>query len=379
MDAIPTLAYSLASIIKSIYGKNKKAFALDLDNTLWGGIVGDDGVDNLSIGKETPLGEVYSEFQDYIKAHKQLGVILNVVSKNEAENALAGLKHSDAVLRPDDFIMIKANWEPKSQNLIDMAHALSLGEDTFVFVDDNPAEREIIRQQTDAAVPKICDKPEKYISVIDKCGYFEVTTLTSEDASRNEMYRQNAARSREETVFTDYGEYLKSLKMEAEIRSFVPPYMSRIAQLTNKSNQFNLTTKRYTQDEIEQLATDPRFITFYGKLIDKFGDNGVVAITIGEVDGDVCNIILWLMSCRVLKRNMEYAMLDSLVHKCKRSGIRTIHSYYYPTAKNAMVREFYDRMGFTLQNEDGNGNKKYMLDISGVYENKNNYISMIGE
>lgn len=376
MNAIPTLAHSVANIIKSIYGKNKKAFALDLDNTLWGGIVGDDGPENLAIGQETSMGQVYYEFQEYIKAHKQLGIILNVISKNEAENALAGLNHPDGALQPDDFIMIKANWEPKSQNLSDIAYTLSLGQDAFVFVDDNPAEREIIRQQTSAVVPEIGEKPEQYISVIDKQGYFEVTTLTSDDASRNEMYKQNAARSRAESNFADYGDYLRSLEMNAVIKPFESLYMQRIAQLTNKSNQFNLTTKRYTQDEIEQTAADDKYITLYGKLQDKFGDNGVIAITIGEINGDTCDIILWLMSCRVLKRDMECAMLDELARKCQLRGITTIKGHYYPTAKNAMVRDFYSKMGFTLINEDDKGNREYSLDISDGYANQNRYIEV---
>lgn len=377
ISAIPRLAHNLANIIKSIYGKNKKAFALDLDNTLWGGIVGDDGAENLQIGQETSMGQVYSEFQEYIKAHKQLGVILNVVSKNEAENALAGLNHPDGTLSPDDFIMIKANWGPKSQNLIDISHELSLLPESFVFVDDNPAEREIIRQHVaNACVPEVGSKPEHYIELLDRSGFFEVTTLTGDDIKRGKMYKDNAARSKLQSTFADYGEYLKSLGMTAEIKPFALMYMSRIAQLTNKSNQFNLTTKRYTHEEVESAASAQKNITLYGKLVDKFGDNGVVAITIGEIDGDTCNIILWLMSCRVLKRDMEFAMMDELVRQCQQRGVTTIKGYYYPTAKNAMVSDFYDKQGFTLVSEDESGNKIYTLDISGEWENKNNYIEV---
>jgi FkbH-like protein len=379
LPAIPKLARSVSNIVKSIYGKNKKAFALDLDNTLWGGIVGDDGAENLQAGQETPMGQVYSEFQEYIKLHKQLGVILNVVSKNEAENALAGLNRPDMTLNPDDFIMIKANWEPKSQNIKDIAHTLSLGQDAFVFVDDNPAEREIVRQQTDAVVPEIGEEPEHYIGAIDKEGYFEVTTLSNDDAARNDMYKQNAARSHAEIMFADYGEYLQSLEMTAEIKPFSSLYMPRIAQLTNKTNQFNLTARRYTQAELEAAAVDGKFITLYGKLLDKFGDNGVVAVTIGEVDGDTCRIILWLMSCRVIKRGMECAILDELVRQCKLRGVTVIKGYYCPTAKNAMVRDFYDQQGFTPVSEDELGNKAYVLDIGGEWENKNQYIAITKE
>ena len=374
MHAVPTFAHSVANIIKSIYGKNKKAFALDLDNTLWGGIVGDDGPENLKIGQETPTGEAYTEFQEYLKAHKQLGVILNVISKNESENALAGLNHPDMVLKPDDFIMIKANWEPKSQNLIDVSHTLSLTPDSFVFVDDNPAEREIIRQQVkNATVPEVGDKPEDFIRAIDKMGYFEQTVVSADDASREKMYKENAQRAKAELTFSDYTEYLISLEMKAEIGAFIPTYYSRLAQLSNKSNQFNLTTRRYTQAEIEEISTKEEYITLYGKLEDKFGDNGVVSIVIGHQICDTVDIDLWLMSCRVLKRNMEFAMMDKLVEECKKRGVKKIIGHYYPTAKNGMVRDFYGGMGFEKIEEDVDGNSKWELALES-YETKNHVI-----
>lgn len=373
--AIPRLAHSVANIIKSLYGKNKKAFALDLDNTLWGGIVGEDGVENLQIGQETSVGQMYSEFQEYIKSHKQLGVVLNIVSKNEPENALSGLDRPDMTLRADDFVMIKANWEPKSQNLADIARVLSLGEDAFVFVDDNPAEREIIRQQTGAAVPEIGERPEHYICMIDKMGYFETTILSADDGAKTAMYQQNAARSRTEIEFSDYGEYLRSLEMTAEIKPFAPIYLSRIAQLTNKSNQFNLTTRRYTQADIAAASADPGLITLYGRLRDKFGDNGVVAVVIGKLEGNVCSIILWLMSCRVLRRDMEVAMMDEFVRYCKERGVKVIHGCYYPTAKNRIVADFYDKQGFTLDSEDKSGRKYYSLDVD-KYQSGNHYIEV---
>ena len=376
VPAIPRLAFSVANMVKSLFGKNKKAFALDLDNTLWGGVIGDDGVEGIQVGQETSLGQVYSEFQDYLKAHKALGVILNIISKNDPENAMAGLNHPEEVLKPEDFILIKANWEPKSQNLVDMAHELSLLPEAFVFVDDNPAEREIIRQQVPGScVPEVGDKPEGFIKLLDRSGFFEVTTLTGDDLKRGEMYKDNAARSRLQAAFTDYGEYLRSLEMKASIRPFEEPYLQRIAQLTNKSNQFNLTTLRCTQEEIEAMAADPDTITLSGKLDDKFGTNGVVALTAGRVEGDTCDIILWLMSCRVLKRDMEKAMLDELVRQCRARGLVRLRGHYYPTAKNGMVREFYEAMGFTLLETDDAGNKTYELDISG-YTDQNAYLEV---
>ncbi len=376
MQAIPMFAHSLANIIKSLYGKNKKAFALDLDNTLWGGIVGDDGAENLKIGKETPTGEAYTEFQEYLRAHRQLGVILNVISKNESENAQAGLRHPEMVLKPDDFIMVKANWEPKSQNLVDIAHTLSLTPDSFVFVDDNPAEREIVRQQIkNATVPEMGNKPEDYIRVLDKMGYFEVTLVSADDSKREKMYKENAQRAKAELSFSNYNDYLLSLDMKAEIGAFVPTYYARIAQLTNKSNQFNLTTRRYTQAEIEVIAVDDKYITLNGKLSDKFGDNGVVSVVIGHQEGDTLDIDLWLMSCRVLKRDMEKAMMDKLISECRCRGVQKLIGHYYPTAKNGMVKDFYASMTFVKSTEDEKGNSSWELAIEN-YENMNYVIAV---
>jgi FkbH-like protein len=376
MEAIPTLSYSVACIIKSIYGKNKKALTLDLDNTLWGGIVGDDGPENLSIGPETSMGQVYSEFQEYIRSHKDIGVILTVDSKNDYENAIAGLNHPDSVLHPDDFVVIKANWDPKSKNLVDTAAELNLLPESFVFVDDNPAEREIIKTQVSGvAVPEI-GEVENYIRAIDHAGYFEVTNLSADDAKRNEMYKANAQRAALEASFSDYGQYLDSLEMTGVIKSFEPVFLDRIAQLTNKSNQFNLTTRRYSRAEIEEVADSDEYIDLYGKLIDKFGDNGVVSVVIGHKNKDVLDMDLWIMSCRVLKRDMEFAMMDELVSAAKAAGLRKIMGYYYPTAKNNMVRDFYERMGFTKISEDGEGNTTWEFNLTDEYTNQNTHIKV---
>lgn len=378
LNAVPWLTHNIANIIKSIYGKNKKSLVLDLDNTLWGGIVGDDGVENLEIGPETSMGQVYAEFQGYVKSLKDIGVMLNVNSKNEEENALAGLNHPDGVVNPDDFIIIKANWEPKSENMLAIAHELNILPDSLVFADDNPAEREIVRENAPgAAVPEI-GTPEQYIRVLDHNGYFEVTQFSEDDRKRNEMYKANALRTKQQASFTDYGEYLTSLGMRAVIRPFEALYMARIAQLTNKSNQFNLTTRRYSQAEIELLAQKKEYVTLYGKLEDKFGDNGVVSVIIGhEEEGPVkaLHIDLWLMSCRVLKRDMEFAMMDCLVGECKKRGITTVYGYYYPTSKNGMVKEFYGLQGFE-KISGTEGNTVWRFEIAKDYENKNKYIKI---
>ncbi len=381
VDAIPEFSYNLANIIKSIYGKNKKAIACDLDNTLWGGIVGDDGVWNIEIGQETSIGQLYSEFQGYLKEHKDLGVLLTVDSKNEEENALAGLNRPDSVLKPDDFIIIKANWNSKDQNLVETATELNIGSDAMVFIDDNPAERELVQAQVtgtigaSVAVPQMT-APERYINTLDRNGFFEVTQFSAEDLNRNEMYKANAERTKQQTGYADYDDYLCSLEMKGEIKPFAPIYMSRIAQLTNKSNQFNLTTLRCTQADIEKYAADSNYITLYGKLEDKFGDNGVVSVVLGHIDDNdksLFHIDLWLMSCRVLKRNMEFAMMDSLAAECKSRGITKIRGYYYPTAKNKMVKDFYALHNFTKTSEDAEGNAVWERGIED-YKKRNHVI-----
>lgn len=382
VQAIPELAYNLANIIKSIYGKNQKAFVLDLDNTLWGGVVGDDGADNIEIGQETPMGQLYSEFQEYLKAHKELGVLLTIDSKNDEENALAGLNRPDSVLKPEDFLVIKANWENKDRNILEIAQELNIGTDSLVFVDDNPAERHIVEAQIPGVkVPEV-DDAARFITTLDRAGCFEVTSLSEDDFKRNDMYKANAERRKQEASYTNYADYLCSLDMDAQIRPFEPVYMARISQLTNKSNQFNLTTKRCSQAEIEGFAQDPAYITLYGKLKDKFGDNGVVSVVFGhrdEKDEALFHIDLWLMSCRVLKRDMEFAMMDELVAKCREAGICRIKGYYYPTAKNGMVKEFYAIQGFTRMNEDTEGNAEWKFIIPEKYERKNKVIRVNGE
>ena len=371
---IPDLCFETAKVIKAVCGRNKKVLALDLDNTLWGGIVGDDGVENLAIGQETAEAMAYYQWQEYVKSLKDIGVLLTVCSKNEEENAIAGLEHPEGALRPADFTLIKANWDPKSENLVNTAKELDILPEAIVLADDNPAEREIVRGSGFAA-PDM-DNVGDYIRVIDRSGFFEVVSLSADDLKRNEMYAANMQRKQEQSKFTDYNDYLLSLEMNAEIGAFKPMYIQRLAQLAGKSNQFNVTTRRYTVGEMEERMNSAGYITLYGKLTDKYGDNGVVSEVIGKISGDVLDIELWLMSCRVLKRGMEYAMLDELVNACREKGIETIRGYYYPTAKNKMVAQLYGELGFTKTSEDGDGSTVWELKASAHTESKNTAIKV---
>ncbi len=365
MQAIPEFAFSLSHIMKAVWGRNQKALVLDLDNTLWGGIVGDDGPEGLEIGMETPVGQTYTEFQTYLKEQKDIGVLLNVDSKNDEENALAGLNHPSGVLKPDDFIEIRANWDPKDRNFADIASAINILPDSMVFVDDNPAERMIVKDQIQGvSVPDI-GLPEEYIRRIDKNGYFEVIGLSDDDKKRNDMYKANAERAHLQASYTDYHEYLLGLQMTAHIAAFEPVYYNRISQLTNKSNQFNLTTLRCTVADIEKYAGSDEYVTLYGQLADKFGDNGIVSLVMGQIDAgaSALHMRLWLMSCRVLKRDMEYAMLDAVITSARNKGLKSIYGYYYPTAKNNMVREFYKTMGFEQVSEEPDGSTVWKMEV----------------
>lgn len=374
-NVIPDFAYSLACIIKSIYGKNHKVIDLDLDNTLWGGVIGDDGQEGIEIGQETAVGQAFSEFQSFIKGYKDYGVLLAVCSKNDEENALLGLNHPCGVLKSTDFVSIKANWEPKDRNIAETAADLSLGLDSFVFIDDNPAECAIIEGQLPMVQTINLSTVHEAMYKLTRSGFFEVTAVSDDDMHRSEMYAANAQRAAQLRSFESYEDYLLSLDMHAVICGFEPVYIQRITQLTNKSNQFNLTTRRYNEDEIQKVSTSPDHICICGRLLDKFGDNGIVSVVIGRCRNRELDIELWLMSCRVLKRDMEIAMLDELVRRAKDKGITRINGFYYKTHKNSMVAELYSSFGFTLDKKLDNGDSEWHLNIEG-YENKNKVIKI---
>ena len=292
---------------------------------------------------------------------KNRGIILAVCSKNEEEIARSGFDHPDSVLHADDFVAFRANWEPKNINLAEIAKEINIGTDSLVFIDDNPAERQLIREtMPEVAVPEVDPSDVfAFIRAIEGAGYFEPVAISEDDRNRSKTYRENRERQALENSAATYDEFLVSLAMEAEIDAFRPVYFDRIAQLTNKTNQFNLTTRRYTRAEIEQMAKDGRFITLYGRLTDKFGDNGLISVVVGEKRKDELHILLWLMSCRVLKRGMEYAMLD-------------VVGYYCPTKKNKMVADMYRDFGFVLREENGEGTV-WEMELAG-YEKKNRFI-----
>ena len=375
MSSIPELAFNISKIINSIFGKSKKCLVLDLDNTCWGGVIGDDGLNGISIGIETAIAEAYTSFQKHVKELKQMGVILAVCSKNDFKNAKEGFEHPDSVLKFNDFTSFKSNWDPKHLNILDIAKEINIGVDSLVFIDDNPVERDIVFSQIPTtSVPNVGNDVIHFIDHIDGNKYFEPTSLLTDDVNRNKYYKDNKKRSQEQSIFKSYDDFLVSLEMRAEIKSFSSIYLSRITQLTNKTNQFNLTTKRYTIGEIESIATSDEYIKIYGKLIDKYGDNGLIAISIGRIEENQCHIHLWLMSCRVLKRDMEFAMLDELVRQCKEKNVLEIIGYYYQSDKNNMVFDLYEKFGFVLSDTNGE-DTIWMLDISN-YENKNKLIGI---
>jgi FkbH-like protein len=342
------IAASVASLVAAIRGRAKKCLILDLDNTLWGGVIGDAGIDKLQIGQETPVAEAYSAFQRWCVSLRERGVVLAVCSKNEDAIARSGFAHPDSILKVEHFSAFKANWEPKPDNIRAIAEELNLGLDSLVFVDDNPAERAIVRAQLPmVAVPEVGHEVAHFATIISAGRWFESAAMSPEDLARADAYRANVARVAGQSKFADYGEYLDSLQMTAEIGAFKPVYLERITQLINKTNQFTLTTRRYTHAEIEQIAVDRRYVTLYGRLADTFGDHGLISVIIGRLDGAAVHVDLWLMSCRVLKRDMELAMLDALVAAARAAGAPELRGTYSRTPKNALVAEHYPMLGFS--------------------------------
>lgn len=371
---VVNLAKNISNIIKAILGKTKKCLVVDLDNTLWGGVIGDDGVEGIKIGKETSISEAYLGFQQYIKELKLRGITLAIASKNDYANAVAGLGHPEMVLKENDFTNIKANWDEKSNNLLKIAEEINIGVDSLVFMDDNPVERNIVSQMIPTvSVPNIGTNVLDYINHIDMNGYFEAVSISEDDIKRNTYYDQNNKRNIAQHSFTNYTDFLKSLDMQADIADFKAVYLDRITQLINKTNQFNLTTNRYTSTEVNEMFENDTYITLYARLKDKFGDNGLVSVVIGQKQEEALHINIWLMSCRVLKRDLEYLIFDELVTKAKEAGLTKIIGYYRQTAKNSMVKHHYKQLGFDCIQED-EVCSTWVFDLTKTYETLNQVI-----
>lgn len=384
LDALPRLAQSLAGLLRALFGKASKCLVLDLDNTLWGGIIGDDGVERIRLGRETAEASAFLAFQEYTKALKERGVLLAVCSKNEEANALEGLNHPDSALSPDDFTVIRANWAPKPQGLAAIAESINIGIDSLVFFDDNPVERELIRQQ----LPEVAviepggptgSDVTSFITALDRSGLFESVRLSGEDLERSRYYVENVRRHTVRLAHSDYGAYLASLEMEARLGHFIPQYFDRITQLINKTNQFNLTTRRYTLPEVKTAAERADHVTLYGRLSDKFGDNGLVSVIMGVQQDDAIGIDLWIMSCRVFKREMELAMFDALCEEARKRRVRTITGRYFPSPKNGLVATLYAELGFEHVCTDEGGQSTWQFTLADDCASKNAHIKVVYE
>jgi FkbH-like protein len=343
-----------------------KCLVLDLDNTLWGGVIGDDGLEGIVLGQGNAVGESYVAFQQYAKALTQRGVVLAVCSKNDEANALAPFaQHPEMVLKRNDIAVFTANWQDKASNLRNIAEQLNLGLDSLVFADDNPAERALIRQELPmVAVPEMPEDPADYVETVAAAGYFETIAVTEEDRARAQQYQANAAREAAKSSATDMPAYLRSLEMKLLWRKFDRVGLARITQLLNKTNQFNLTTRRYTEAEVLAILQKPNTLTMQLRLTDRFGDNGIIGLLIGDLNSRKMLVMdTWLMSCRVLGRQVEEATLNVLAEQAKIMGADGIEGVYLPTKKNGMVRDHYQRLGFQQTDSDADGGTHWRLPL----------------
>lgn len=362
LAALPAAAKLVVDVVRSLQGAVKKCLVLDLDNTLWGGVIGDDGLSGIQIG-ELGTGHAFSDFQKWLKELKNRGILLTVCSKNNEDTAKEPFeKHPEMVLRLEDFSMFVANWEDKARNIRTIQQALNIGMDSMVFLDDNPFERELVRTMIpEITVPELPEDPALYLQYLRGLDLFETASYSREDAGRTEQYREKAQRAAFEAAFQSYDDYLEALQMRASAAAFDPFHYPRIAQLTQRSNQFNLRTVRYTEAEIEALAQDDSRIGLYFTLKDKFGDHGLISVVVLEKQPeDTLFISEWLMSCRVLKRGMEEFIVDKILSVAAQQGFRRVVGEYIPTPKNAMVKDLYEQLGFARLE-----NSRFQAEVSG--------------
>jgi FkbH-like protein len=349
-------------------GRSFKCLVLDLDNTVWGGVIGDDGMEGIELGQGSPLGEAYVAFQDHARELSRRGVILAVCSKNDEANALEPFeKHPDMVLRRGDISSFVANWSDKAANIRAIAEELNIGLDSLVFIDDNPFERNLVRQELPmVAVPEVSDDPTDYPIALADAGYFEGLSVTDEDRERTSQYQGNKARDALKASVTDLPAYLRGLEMQLITKEFDRVGLQRIVQLINKSNQFNLTTRRYTDEDVIAVMADPDAFGLQLRLLDRFGDNGVIAIVIGRLQPSRDLLIdTWLMSCRVLGRQVEPTTLNLIAREARKLGARRLVGEYIPTKKNGMVKDHYVKLGFAVMETDAVGGSRAVLDLAG--------------
>jgi FkbH-like protein len=336
-------------LLAAIRGRSRKCLVLDLDNTLWGGVIGDDGLAGIAIGQGSAVGEAHLSFQRYVRALAGRGVVLAVCSKNDEATALEAFdKHPEMLLGLQDIACFVANWDDKASNLRRIAQRLNIGVDSLVFADDNPFERNLVRQELpEVAVPELPEDPAGFAACIAAAGYFESLSVTTEDEARTAQYKANAEREQLRESVTDMGAYLASLKMELQYKRFDRIGLPRIVQLINKTNQFNLTTRRYTEPEVESLLIDASVLHLQFRLLDRFGDNGIIAVVIGRLnEGREMLLDTWLMSCRVLGRHVEAATLNVLAARARQMGASALVGVFRPSAKNGMVKDHYLKLGF---------------------------------
>lgn len=366
LDYLPKAAGAYADIILLQQGKIRKCLVLDLDNTIWGGIVGDLGWDGIMLDPNEATGEAYRYFQQYVLALKERGVILAVCSKNEEDIAKEAFeKNPYMILHMDDIACFVANWHDKATNIKHIAEELNIGLDSIVFFDDNPAEREIVAScLPEVEVIAVPDDPALYVSALDSSNPFQWLELTKEDIARNNSYIENRKRSVMSEQFVDYNAYLKALEMYGKVVVIDEKRIARFTQLLNKSNQFNLRTERYTEGEIRAMLDDPRYSLLGFELKDKFSDYGIISCVIIEWQNKKCFLRSWVMSCRVLKRGVELMLFEKICQLAKEKGVMQIDGEYLPTKKNKLVAAFLDSLGFASTAVKDDGSKYYQYDLS---------------
>jgi FkbH-like protein len=365
--AAPMYGDLVGRLLAAHQGRAFKALVLDLDNTLWGGVIGDDGMEGIALGQGSALGEGYTAFQEYARDLSRRGVILAVCSKNDEANALEPFeKHPEMTLRRGDIASFVANWSDKAGNIRAIAAELNIGLDALVFVDDNPVERALVRQELPmVAVPEVTDDPLSFPRAIADAGYFESVAITDDDRARSGQYQGNRAREALKASATDMPAYLRGLQMELIWRPFDRIGLQRTVQLINKTNQFNLTTRRYNEDDVTAIMASPDAFGLQLRLLDRFGDNGVIAICIGKLlSPEDLLIDTWLMSCRVLGRQVEPTTLNLIAAQAVRLGARRLLGDYIPTPKNGMVRDHYAKLGFSLLETGADGATRSALDLA---------------